>query len=52
MLSHRDDVLRGVLLCVALLGLSALTFGKRKAGIDSKKYVEIYRQCQMTSYKW
>jgi hypothetical protein len=29
-----------------------LKFGKRKAGIDSKKYLEIYRQCEMASYKW
>jgi len=29
-----------------------LNFGKRAPGIDSKKYVQIYRQCEMASYKW
>jgi hypothetical protein len=29
-----------------------LTFGKRAPGIDGKKYLEIYRQCDMASYKW
>ena len=29
-----------------------LNFGKRAPGIDGKKYVQIYRQCEMASYKW
>jgi hypothetical protein len=29
-----------------------LDFGKRAPGIDSKKYLQIYRQCEMASYKW
>lgn len=29
-----------------------LNFGKRAPGIDGKKYVEIYRQCEIASYKW
>jgi hypothetical protein len=29
-----------------------LNFGNRAPGIDGKKYVEIYRQCEIASYKW
>jgi hypothetical protein len=29
-----------------------LKFGKRAPGIDGQKYLEIYRQCDMASYKW
>ena len=29
-----------------------LKLGKRAPGIDGKKYMEIYRQCDMASYKW
>jgi hypothetical protein len=28
------------------------SFGKRAPGIDSKKYLEIYRECEMESYRW
>ncbi|MCA2219095.1 hypothetical protein [Jidongwangia harbinensis] len=28
------------------------SFGKRAPGIDSKKYLEIYRECEMQSYRW
>jgi hypothetical protein len=29
-----------------------LNFGKRKPGIDGKQYLQIYRKCEMASYKW
>jgi hypothetical protein len=29
-----------------------LNFGKRAPGIDSAKYLDIYRQCEVASYKW
>jgi hypothetical protein len=29
-----------------------LNFGQRAPGIDGKKYLEIYRQCDIAAYKW
>jgi hypothetical protein len=57
---HYADQFRDWLACMNRNGVEVsgspddkfLKFGKRKAGIDGKKYLEIYRQCDMASYKW